>query len=81
MALAFGELPVMRGFDSWKQVREHVNAGLPTYYQAPLDSYPRRVTAYARTNGTIRVFPPTKDCDPFSANRDHLPRFRRIVEE
>lgn len=59
-------------FDSWDDVLAHVRAGLPIYYQAPLDSRPIRIGAAVRVHlsplpgalnrwektYTVRVTPP-----------------------
>ena len=66
-------------FNTWSELQAHIAAGLPLWYQAPMDYRPVHIEAVLlpRT-GNIRVFPPTDDADPFVADVDHLPRFRRI---
>jgi hypothetical protein len=65
-------------FDTWDDVLVHVKLGLPVWYHAPLDVRPVRVQATARPKGrTVRVTPPTRDDDPFTADAGHFDRFRR----
>lgn len=68
-------------FPSWKDVLEHVRAGKPVYYHAPFDIRPVLVSATAEPQGrTVRITPPTRDADPFTADAGHLERFKRIAE-
>jgi hypothetical protein len=64
-------------FGSWHQLLDHLAAGYPLYYQAPLDYRPVLVTAVRRKDGRLRVTAPYTDSDPFTADIGHLPRFRR----
>jgi hypothetical protein len=65
-------------FQSWPQLLDHINAGLPLWYQAPLDVRPAAVTAKVRKDGRLRVYPHwSSDADPFTADQAHLERFRR----
>jgi len=66
----------MEKFESWEDLLMHVAAGLSIWYHAPLDVNPVRVRAEIRSRMKVRVFPPSRDCDPFTADRGHLDRFR-----
>ena len=63
-------------FVTWSGVLGHVRAGGAIYYQAPLDFRPVLVRCHAFKNGKIRVYPPTRDADPFTADSGHLDRFK-----
>lgn len=63
-------------FDTWRDVLVHVIAGSPIYYQAPLDARPVLVRVQLTRGNKVRVFPPSTDCDPFTADAGHLDRFR-----
>lgn len=64
-------------FASWQDVLLHVRKALPTYYQAPLDPKPVRVTATLRRGQKVHVVPPSlSGADPFIADAGHLERFR-----
>lgn len=65
-----------RAFDSWAELLGHVARSGEVYYQAPLDRHPVRVKAAVRCN-KVRVTPPSRDADPFTADLGHLPRFFR----
>lgn len=72
-------------FNSWKEVLAAAHAGEPLYYHAPLDAHPVRVEVEARAR-SLRVFPPgsrgrgkARTSDPFTADKGHLSRFRRMV--
>ena len=64
-------------FTSWAQLIDHVRAGYALWYQGPIDYCPVQVVAVVRKDGQIRVTPPYADADPFTADHDHLDRFRR----
>jgi len=63
-------------FATWEAVQAHIRAGLAVYYQAPLDYRPVRIGARVLSKHRIRVRPPTRDVDPFTADRGHLERFK-----
>lgn len=74
-----------RTFETWPTLLAHVRACLPVYYQAPMDPRPVRVRVQFLGSRfltgeykQIRVFPPSHDCDPFTADAGHLDRFRRL---
>ena len=67
-------------FTSWAQLIDHVRAGYPLYYHAPMDYRPSIVQATIRKDGKIRVSPTFSDADPFTADMGHLDRFRRWAE-
>jgi hypothetical protein len=67
-------------FPTWGEVLAHVEAGLPVYYQAPLDPRPVRIGAKRRRN-RIAVDPLTLDADRFQADAAHLSRFRKLDEK
>lgn len=63
-------------FETWTEVIAHVTDGCTTYYQAPLDYRPVKVYAKASLN-VIRITPPAgSGADPFTADENHLGRFR-----
>ncbi len=67
-----------KGFDSWEQLIAHVKAGAWTFYHAPMDLRPVRVKAKTHGEGlTIRVIP-YGAADPFTADRGHFDRFKRL---
>ena len=66
-------------FSTWSQLVDHVRAGYPLFYQAPLDYRPVLISAVVRRDGKLRVHPPYSDCDPFTADEGHLPRFKRTI--
>lgn len=73
-----------RKFESWQAVLDHVRAGLPIWYLAPLDVEPNRIGATCKPKGyTVRVRPFDKrrrnPFDPFTADSGHLDRFCRPV--
>ena len=74
-------------FANWDQLIDHVRAELPLWYHAPLDYQPVRIyDSIVRKDGKVRVYPSDRyhakrnpnGCDPFTADRGHLERFRRI---
>lgn len=65
-------------FDSWAQLLDHIAAGYPLWYHAPMDYHPAQVTVHnVYKNGKLRVYPIYADADPFTADESHLSRFRR----
>jgi len=68
------------GFTTWVELIDHVRAGYPLWYQAPLDYRPVLVTAVIRKDGQLRVTPPYSNADPFTADQGHLPRFRQEAQ-
>jgi hypothetical protein len=66
-------------FASWEHLQQYIAGGYPVYYQAPLDALPVRVSTAIRRDGRIRVYPIFASADAFTANIDHLPRFRRVA--
>jgi hypothetical protein len=66
-------------FATWAEVLAHVQAGNETWYHAPLDILPHMVRTELRRGGKVRVFPWSRDCDPFTADAGHLNRFRRMA--
>ena len=81
-------------FETWQAVVAHCKAGLPLYYQAPLDSHPVRVDyslPKRKPRGSmvggdgwkecIRIKPLSPDADPFVAFMDHRSRMRRLAAE
>lgn len=65
----------MKSFQAWPEVIAHVKAGLPLFYQAPMDRYPVSIRAKVR-GSTLRVHPPTSAADAFTADEKHLDRMR-----
>jgi hypothetical protein len=72
-------IPAAR-FDTWAELLDHISAGYPLWYQAPLDYRPAQVTAVMRKDGKLRVYPTYADADPFTADAVHLERFRKGVK-
>lgn len=70
------DLNTFTRFETWDAVVSHVAAGLPIYYHAPMDVRPVWVRCEVRARQRIRVFPPSPDADPFTADASHLDRFR-----
>jgi hypothetical protein len=66
-------------FSTWAEVLAYVAAGKQTWYHAPLDILPHMVRCELRRGKKIRVFPWTRDVDPFTADSGHLSRFRRVT--
>ena len=70
-------------YRTWTEVMQAARAGETLYYQAPMNTYPSRFTAgkgpwtYEVKPRGIRLTPPKSAADPFTANADHLERFRR----
>lgn len=62
-------------YKAWKDVLAAAQQGSTLYYWAPMDPKPRKVVYEARAR-TLRIFP-GGDCDPFTADAGHLPRFYR----
>ena len=67
-------------FTTWEQLLDHVSAGYPLYYHAPMDHRPVGVSATVRRDGRLRVTPgPYSNADAFNADKGHLERFRRMA--
>lgn len=66
-------------FESWQAVLDSVKIGEKLWYHAPLDITPRSVRCESRRGNKVRVFPWTKQTDPFTADSGHLDRFRKLV--
>jgi hypothetical protein len=62
-------------FATWRDVLVHIQAGRPIYYHAPLDVRPVAVRCQLTKGNKVRVFPPTADADPFTADSAHRARF------
>lgn len=66
------------GFLTWDAVIEHVEAGKPTYYQAPMNVRPTRVNVKLSERRKVRITAPvTADWDSFTADSAHLDRFKK----
>lgn len=66
-----------QSFSTWAELLDHISGEYPLFYHAPLDFRPRRVSAVARRDGKLRVYPLTNEADPFTADSAHLDRFRK----
>ncbi|HEY5550474.1 MAG TPA: hypothetical protein VIK52_01195 [Opitutaceae bacterium] len=71
-----------QAFGTWEQVLAFAKLGGDMRYQAPLDTYARRISAKSgaytryRVNGSkIRITPPKHEADAFTADAGHLDRF------
>lgn len=65
-------------FATWTELIAHIRKGAPLYYHAPLDYRPVLVRARILNFETVRIFPPDlREADPFIADPDHLPRFKK----
>lgn len=71
-------MATFQGFDSWDAVLSHVASGGKVWYHAPLDVLPHSVRVETRKGKKLRVFPWTREADPFTADAGHLNRFRRV---
>ena len=67
---------VFLSFVTWEQVLTHVSQDRPIWYKAPFDYQPVRVNCLRWSRKSVRVLPPGLDADPFTADADHLSRFR-----
>lgn len=67
-------------FASWAQLLDHVAGSYPLYYQAPMDHQPVLIAVKQRQDGCLRVYPPYRGCDPFTADERHLERFWRLAD-
>jgi hypothetical protein len=63
------------GFDSWDDVLNHITSGKVIYYEGPFDMRPSRIECFVKNNN-VRINA-HKDYDPFTADSEHLKRFRR----
>lgn len=76
----------LRPFHAWAELMDYALTGNPVYYKAPMDlrAHPVRVAPLKRV---IRVYPygfhrrGHRPFDPFSADRGHLDRFYRPIED
>lgn len=71
---------MLEKFATWDAVLAHVAAGLPVWYYAPLDYRATRLGSSevrVMRGAKIRIRPPSRDCDPFTADAGHLDRFRK----
>lgn len=67
-------------FASWQDVLDAARNGVRLHYHAPLDLRPTSVRVIKiYKNGKIKIDPGTRDADPFTADSDHLSRFRRSI--
>lgn len=73
-------MTTLQPFATWADVIAHVARGGECWYHAPLDVLPHAVRTELRKGGKVRVFPWTREADPFTADAGHLSRFRRKVE-
>ena len=69
-----------QSFETWVQLIDHIHAGYPLWYQAPMDYRPVQIGATVRKDGRVRVTPTYSDADPFTADIGHLDRFRRSAK-
>jgi hypothetical protein len=71
-------------FASWPDLLAHIESGAVRseglWYHAPLDILPCSVRVELRARGKVRVFPWSRG-ESFTADEDHLPRFRRRVPD
>lgn len=63
-------------FVCWGDVLLHVDQGQALWYQAPLDARPVLLGRVHRRGAKVRVYPLSRDVDPFTADAGHLDRFR-----
>lgn len=64
-------------FASWEELLAFIERGEQLYYHAPLDYSPVAVRVEkVFKNGDVRICPPNKEADPFTADRAHLNRMR-----
>ncbi len=65
-------------YSEWHDVLEDARAGKMLYYQAPMDTYPHAVSVVkVYKNGSVRIDPLSNQADKFTANYQHLLRFRK----
>ena len=83
--------PKFTTYRSWHEVMQDARAGETLFYHAPLDRFPVRLTkgsggpyTYEVMARGVRIYPPgssgrgkQRTSDPFTANAEHLERFRR----
>lgn len=75
------------GFESWSALLSYLASGETAamqprwiWYQAPLDTNARLVRVVrVYKNGKVRLDPCSAFADQFTADPDHLDRFRRVV--
>jgi hypothetical protein len=68
-------------FASWPALLEHIATGGAVYYHAPMDHAPVRVRVEVRRGSKLRVFPPSRAADAFTADSGHLERFRQTAPD
>ena len=68
-------------FSSWNEVVAAAGAGEKLWYHAPMDILPHNVRVETRRGNKLRVFPWSRDADPFTADAGHLSRFKRMVPQ
>ena len=68
-------------FASWAELLAFLKLREVVGYHAPLDISPVYVRAKAFKNGKVRVYVNSADADNFTADEDHLSRFRRPTDE
>lgn len=64
-------------FTNWNELLLYVQEELPVYYKAPMNFRAVQVKVKLVRGGNIRVYPPSNDCDPFTADEKHLMRFQK----
>ena len=75
--------PTFERFPCWAALLDHIDAGKPTFYHAPMDQQPVlvacKVLRVKSPNGRayVKVTPNGKDEDPFRCDSGHLDRFRK----
>ncbi len=77
-------MSAFESFPSWSALVGAVARGERIFYHAPLDARPVLVRCELRGRNPrtfkVRVFPPSRDADPFTADTGHLDRFKRLVK-
>ena len=69
-----------RGFQTWADLLAYIRAGYKVFYHAPMDYRPAVVQTAIRKDGKVRVTPVYGAADPFTADKGHLGRFRRLAK-
>ncbi len=73
-------VPTETSFTSWADLIDAIRADYAIRYQGPVDYRSHAVTCTIRKDGKIRVSPIFTDADPFTADRAHLDRFRKLAK-
>jgi hypothetical protein len=68
-------------FSTWAELLDAIGADYTLFYQGPMDYRPSVVHTKLRKDGKIRVTPIYADCDPFTADKGHLDRFRKVANK